>query len=186
MSCLAAGDAGALGELYRRYDRMVKAALCQFSPEMSVADVEEIAQDVFIAVFEMAHRYRKQAKFRGWLYGIAARKARDWRRKTWVRRRLLSENTANTSPAMAWQKSTSPSKKTQLRQVLRQMLSSLSQRQREVLVLHVVEGLKGHEIAALLGIRPQTVRTSLHRAKKRLLESEQAKAWRALISEKLP
>ena len=48
MSRLAEGETRVLGELYTRYDRMVKAAICQFAPEMSRADIEEVAQEVFV------------------------------------------------------------------------------------------------------------------------------------------
>ncbi len=177
MSRLALGETDALGELYVRYERMVKATLCHFSPEMSAADVEEITQEVFIAVHDMAPRYKPQSKFRAWLWGISSRKASDWRRKTWVRRRLLRESAGESSPAMAWRKEQSPIKKVEQRETIGLMLAALPRKQREVLMLHVVEGLKGDEIAQLLNIRPKTVRTRLHRARQQLLDSDLAKLW---------
>jgi RNA polymerase sigma-70 factor (ECF subfamily) len=49
-------------------------------------------------------------------------------------------------------------------------LAALPEDQRDVLMLHAVEGFSGEEIAEILGIRHETVRTRLYRARQKLLD----------------
>ncbi len=173
MSRLAGGDMDALGLLYERHDGLAKAAVSRLAPEIPIAEIEELVQDVFLALSSTAKRFPQSAGLRPWLYGIAANKARLWRRKTWLRRRLLEQH-HGVGVGLALRTNASPADRAEFRETISQALSSLPQSQREVLLLHAAEGFKGEEIARILGIRHKTVRTRLHRARKKLLSEMRA------------
>lgn len=167
MSRLGRGDSQALGEIYVRYASVVRTALTRSAPELPRAQREELTQDVFLALLESARRYREEERLKAFLYGISVKKARMWRRQTWLRRHLLQRHSG--SPiAMAGAHEDSPAKLTETREDITQALDQLPESQREVLLLHA-EGFSGDEIAELLKIRPKTVWTRLHRARSLLL-----------------
>lgn len=72
-------DEQAFGDLYDRYSGPIYNYLLRLIHERGVA--EELLQEVFIAVWEGASRFRGQAKVSTWLYRIAHHQAVDWLRK---------------------------------------------------------------------------------------------------------
>ncbi len=169
MAILATGEMFPLAKLYMRYGAMVKEAIRRFAPEISIAEAEEVGQDVFLALAHSAGRYRKNGVFKSWLFGIAVNKARRWRRSTWVRRNLLERHHRDPVGIFAVKGST-PDIDMETRDELRHAFEMLPAAQREVLVLHAVDGFTGEEIAQILDIKPGTVWTRLHRARKTMLQ----------------
>jgi RNA polymerase sigma-70 factor (ECF subfamily) len=178
MAVLATGEMYPLAELYTRYGKAVRSTIRRFAPEISAAEAEELGQDVFLALAKSAGRYQGGNRLRAWLAGIAVNKAQGWRRTTWLRRRLLKRHHRDGVGIFAVQDA-APDTEAEHREELRQALARLPAAQREVLLLSVVEGFTGEEIARILGIRPKTVWTRLHRARRamaRLLASEEVAA----------
>ena len=169
MHRLAQGQVECLGELYERHDGMVKMAIGRFAPEISQAEREELVQDIFMALNDSVSRFPETANFKGWLYGIVANKTKKWRRNTWARRRLLREK-AGPAVGMALEMKILPDEKARLRELIRIAVRALPSAQRDVFILHAAEGFSGEEISEILGISHRTVRTRLHRARKRLSE----------------
>ena len=165
VSRLAVGEMDALGGLYTRHKGMVCTALQRFSPAASAAEIEELAQDVFLALPAAAKRYEERSRFKSWLFGIAVRKARGFSRRAWVRRVLGAATGEAPDPEPT------PERAAEHREAALRLLASLPGGQREVLVLHAVEGFDGEEIARILGISPGTVWTRLHRARRAVLEA---------------
>ncbi len=178
IAAVASGNTEALGELYERHHRMVRTGIRRFAPEIPQAELDEQLQEVFLAVSDAATRYREEGRFRAWLYGITVRIARSWRRKTWLHRKLTE---IHVPPTHA--RTPSPARETEISEAVRQALALLPRAQRDVLLLHVVEGFRGDEVAQILGVRPRTVRTRLHRARQRLLRSVSAEGWAATLGE---
>ncbi len=170
MQKLKEGDIRALGELYLRHGDMVKVALLRFAPEIAEADTDELCQEVFLALNDSSRRYEERTKLKAWIFGIAVRKARMWRRKTWMRRNLL-ELHGSRGVAMALPTHQTPASTVELRQEILDCLDRLTHKQREVVMLHAVDGFSGEEIADILGIRVGVVWSRLHRARQLLLES---------------
>jgi len=166
MRQLADGDASALGPLHQRYGRMVTSLMLRFEPIMSMEQAEDLTQEVYLTLFETAGRYAEQGKLKSWLCGIAVRKTRSWRRRTWLRRELLQRNRPRGDHA--GEASSSPASRVSARQQVGLALESLPPEQREALVLFAVEGLSGEEIAAVLGIKPGAVWVRIHRARQRV------------------
>jgi RNA polymerase sigma-70 factor (ECF subfamily) len=173
---VANGEMEKLGELYLRHSSMVKRALRRTAPEMPSAVADELAQDVFVLLADKAMRYESRMKAKAYLYGIAVKKARAWRRNTWLRRKLLHQ-ARDEGAFFDSEAGQSPLAGVELREVVAQTLSRLPEKQRTVLLLHAVEGFKGEEIANILGVSPKTVRTRLFRARQALLGNVNKEIW---------
>jgi RNA polymerase sigma-70 factor (ECF subfamily) len=169
MAILATGEMYPLAELYARHGRAVRMTIRRFAPEISEAEAEELGQDVFLALAKTAGRYKGGDRLKPWLAGIAVNKARGWRRATWVRHNLLRRHHRDAVGIFAV-KGSEPDTEVEQREELRLALARLPAAQREVLLLSVVEGFTGEEIAEILGIRPKTVWTRLHRARRAMTQ----------------
>ena len=167
MEALKRGEIEALGELYLRHGQMVKSALSRFAPELADADVDELCQDVFLALNATARRYKEQMKFKSWLFGIAVRKARSWRRNHWLRQRLIDHHVGK-SVAMALPKGERPDASFQHREEITAALDRLSPKQREVVLLQAVDGFSCEEIAEILNVQVGVVWSRIHRARQTL------------------
>lgn len=161
MARLAQGDVNVLEALYRRYYRMVGSLLFRLVPTLQREEIEDLCQEVFLTLFETAPRYQEQGKLRAWICGIAAKKARSRRRHSWFRRVRLGD-------AQLERVGRSTEGQIEARMEMTRALETLPKHQREVLLLHVVQGLSGEETAAALGVAPNTVWTRLHRARRAL------------------
>lgn len=187
MMRLGHGDTQALGEIYLRYVSVVRSALRRQAPELPRAQREELTQDVFLSLLELVHpksgrSYRDEERLKAFLYGVSIRKARMWRRQTWLRRHLLKRHADRPiAMAQAPEDGGSPAQHTEAREAVVHALSRLPQTQREVLLLHA-EGFSGDEIACQLNIRPKTVWTRLHRARSTLLAVAVLSAGLCLLS----
>ncbi len=78
IAALAAGDDGALRELFARHAPWLAARLRRTLPP---AVVEDVLQEAFIAVWRGARGYRAEGAPGAWLWGIARRQAMNWARK---------------------------------------------------------------------------------------------------------
>jgi len=153
----AAGDRGAFGELYVRYSRMVHGILLARVPP---GDAEDLVQDVFMSAMRQLRGLRTAAAFRGWLGAIARNRAMDYFRSGW-RNAPLDEATERQHGAPA-----APQDAFLVLDVIR----SLPEAYRETLILRLVEGMTGPEIAQQTGLTPESVRVNLCRGMKLLRE----------------
>ena len=160
---LKSGDIRALGEIYLRYGTMVRAAVMRFVPEMGRADAEELCQEVFLTLHDTIGRYEEKQRLKAWLFGIAIRKARSWRRNTWLRRKLLDRR--NKEQAAVMPESRTPAHSLELKQEAEAALALLSDKQREAVLLFSVEGFSCEEAAEILGVEVNVIWSRLHRAR---------------------
>ena len=139
------GDSAAFGELYRRFFRMVHGVLLARVPP---ADVEDLAQEVFLLAWRRLPALREPLAFGGWLRQIALRQSADHLRRGHSTEPLDSSAAApNNAPS--W--------------FLLAEVRRLPEAYRDTLVMRFVEGLTGPEIAGLTGLTPGSVRVNLHR-----------------------
>jgi len=148
------GDAGAFQALYRTYARMVHGLLLARAPR-DVA--EDLVQDVFLQAYRQLPRLRDDAAFGGWLAAIARNRVRDHFRKSRETAELPAELTAPGSPATQAEAAAALA-----------AVRELPEAYRETLILRLVEGMTGPEIAARTGLAPASVRVNLHRGMKLL------------------
>src|SRR5579863_7537337 len=149
------GDRGAFGELYVRYARMVHGILLSRVP---AGDAEDLVQDVFLAAMRQLRGLRTVAAFRGWLAAIARNRAMDHFRR--ARPQVaLEDNMKFESPAQD-----SALDALEVLDLIRQ----LPEAYREPMILRLVEGMTGPEIAQQTGLTADSVRVNLCRGMKML------------------
>lgn len=162
-----AGDRRAFAALYRRHARTVHAVLLARLPR---AELRDAMQDTFTVALGRLASLRDPNAFSPWLATIARNLARDWHKRGRPRRELACEpERLDTEAARARNLDDALS--------LLTAMGSLSEGQRELLILRFVEGLNGPEIAVALGMTAGSVRVKLHRsvtALRRALDREEA------------
>jgi RNA polymerase sigma-70 factor (ECF subfamily) len=144
------GDAAALDRLFRRYAPVVHGVLLAYVPH---ADADDLTQDVFETVLARLPALRDDAAFPGWVTAIARRAALGAHRG----RRNVVALDAEALPDAA-----DPAARAEAERALA-AIRRLPPAYREPLVLRLVEGLDGPEIATLTGLTPGSVRVNLHR-----------------------
>ena len=165
MKRLQAGDAQALDPLYRRYRGVVNAIIHRQSRDGSI-DAEDVCHEVFLTLRQLAPRYRAGTTLKGWLCGIAIRKARRVNETRWLRTGLLAR--------FFW--SEPVSERSENLSDIERVLSQLPEPMREVVVLTQLEQLSAEDVAEALNINVKTVWTRLHRARERIRDLVEAPA----------
>src|SRR5687767_2719666 len=147
-----AGDREGFGRLYDLYAPLVHGILLARVPR---AEVDDLVQDIFLHAFKKLHTLRDRAAFGPWIAMIARNRAIDFHRRT--------RETVEITDDMGGS-NTSDSRATEILELIR----SLPDAYRETLVLRLVEGMTGPEIADRTGLTPASVRVNLHRGMKLL------------------
>jgi RNA polymerase sigma-70 factor (ECF subfamily) len=149
-----AGDGEAFGHLYAAFARMVHGILMARVPP---DEVDDLVQDVFLAAFRKLHMLRDAAAFGPWLAMIARNRANDFHRHKPATEELPDDIVAaDRTEAEAT--------------AILALIQTLPDAYRETLVLRLVEGMTGPEIAERTGLTTASVRVNLHRGMKRLRE----------------
>jgi RNA polymerase sigma-70 factor (ECF subfamily) len=146
------GDARAFEQLYRLYSPMVHGILLSRVP---YHEVDDLVQDVFLLAFNKLHGLRECAAFGGWLAMITRNRATDYFRRT--------RQTEELNDGLEERKSM----RSEAAEAL-EAIRSLPETYRETLILRLVEGMTGPEIAERTGLTPASVRVNLHRGMKML------------------
>jgi RNA polymerase sigma-70 factor (ECF subfamily) len=155
--CAARGGSRvAFSELYERYARIVHAILLARVP---YGEAEDLVQDVFVIAFQKLASLREPNALGGWLAAIARRCAVDYHRAA------FRENAAKREAAHG--QPTQP--EANAFHVL-EAIQTLPEAYREALILRLVAGLTGPEIAGRIGLTPDSVRVNLFRGMKMLRE----------------
>ncbi len=144
------GDGGAFDRLYRRFMPVVHGILLGI---VAHADVEDVAQRVFVTAFGRLADLREDAAFPGWIARMARRAGVDARRRNVAVTGLEIDAVATHA---------SHEDRVDAARAL-QAIRSLPEAYREPLLLRLVEGLSGPEIAEMTGMTPGSVRVNLHR-----------------------
>jgi RNA polymerase sigma-70 factor (ECF subfamily) len=155
------GDAGAFERLVRRHLRAAHAVALAIVGEP--ADAEDVCQDSLVAALERLDECRQPERFAAWLLQIVRNRARDALRRRSVRAALpLEAAAAIAGPADPLR----DAERSQLRERLLDGLRGRTEVQREIVLLHDLEGWRHAEIAAVLGLSEGTVRNYLFHARR--------------------
>ena len=138
------------------------------------AEAEDVAQEVFIAVFKTIHDFRAESKFSTWLYRVAVNHCKN-RIKYLARRHdrdreEIDETTHGTgvNGTIGGPVPSSPAKaleSAQMERLMQDAIANLEEDQRVVVVLRDVEDLSIEEICEITGLPDGTVKSRLHRAR---------------------
>jgi RNA polymerase sigma-70 factor (ECF subfamily) len=143
------------------------------------AEAEDVVQETYLRAFEGLGKFREEAMLSTWLTRIAINEAlgRKRKRRQTVAVAAIEEAQRDSAriirfPTMDAQ--TDPERSAaqrEIRQLLERSIDALPEPFRVVFVMRDVEELSIEETAALLAIRPETVKTRLHRARRLLRQS---------------
>lgn len=155
-----AGDPDAFARLHAHYARMVHAILLARVPAQ---EAEDLVQDVFVRALRSLGTLRDAGAVGPWLCRIARNRAADFHRRRSRRRAeaLPDDLPGESRPTV------------EAREALR-AVRLLPDAYRETLLMRLVEGMTGPEIAERTGLTPASVRVNLHRGMRLLRERLQA------------
>lgn len=163
IAAVAGGDDAALRELFGRHAPWLAARLRSV---LSAADVEDVLQETFLAVWRGARGYRPDGPPSGWLWGIARRQA-----ALFLRRRGPAALVLPPVIAADGQHAGDPAEEALSRADLEGAVAALGPEDspdRRVWQLMYVEDRPVAEVADLMGIPEGTVKSRAHRARRRL------------------
>lgn len=152
VKAVLAGNRDMFGRLYQLYAPLVHGILLARLPR---SEVEDTVQEIFLHALKKLHTLRDSRAFGPWIAMIARNRAMDFHRRS----RETVEITDDFRSADA-----SGSKAEEILEIIR----TLPDAYRETLVLRLVEGMTGPEIAKRTGLTPASVRVNLHRGMKLL------------------
>ena len=158
-----AQTSSAFADLFREHAAPVWRALRRLGvPE---ADVEDVAQEVFVVVHRKLPEFEGRSTLKTWIYGICVRTASDYRRKAHVRRERPTDR-------MPDERHSAPQlrelEREQARALLDAALETLDEEKRAVFVLYEIEELDMPEVAEALGCPLQTAYSRLYAARKKV------------------
>jgi RNA polymerase sigma-70 factor, ECF subfamily len=165
-----AGRRDAFDDLVHAYQPAVQRVLVQLN--VAPADVEDLAQEVFMRIYRNLHRFRGQSSFYTWLYRITVNVFFDHnkkRKRADVRLQRLQHAVADVTTVrpedddpfrVAFERLTSDT--------FRRAIATLPEPFRDVVAMREVHDLSYEEIALQTGISIGTVRSRLSRARARL------------------
>ena len=160
------GDRVAFGRLYDRYARLVHGVLLARVP---VGEVDDLVQDVFLLALRRLSTLRETGSFGAWLTVIARNLANDYHRHSVPEDQLApqGQRADDTNEREIEHGNTSGDDQSPAVAIL-DAIRALPDAYRETLILRLVEGMTGPEIAARTGLTHGSVRVNLHRGMRQL------------------
>ena len=180
MLAVQAEDPLAFEQLMQRNQARVAAFLRRFVGEQAV---EDLTQEVFMRVYRHRATYRHEARFTTWLYRVAHNVAfnalRSKNRRPEALFSSVQKHFVSGTTALGFEESVlgktdaTPTKqiaKVELQQIVRDAVEKLPPRQREATILSRFNGMSYSEIAAVMNMTPEAVKSLLCRARLNLKE----------------
>ncbi|PYT57876.1 MAG: sigma-70 family RNA polymerase sigma factor [Acidobacteria bacterium] len=156
------GDRVAFGRLYDRYARMVHGILLARVPPR---EVDDLVQEVFLLALRRLHGLRDVSCFGAWLGTITRNRANDYFRKAIPNEKVTEPVDENHAESRAANRAAE-----QEAAMVLSVVRGLPDAYREPLILRLVEGMTGPEIAARTGLTHGSVRVNLYRGMQLLRE----------------
>jgi RNA polymerase sigma-70 factor (ECF subfamily) len=148
------GDADAFTELYKMFAPMVHGIVLARVPR---DETDDIVQEVFLSAYKNLGTLREKSAVGAWLAMIARNRAAEFYRRDRPTEELSENLCEKENPER------------EAREIL-ETIRALPDAYRETLVLRLVEGMTGAEIAEQTGLKPESVRVNLYRGMKLLRE----------------
>jgi RNA polymerase sigma-70 factor (ECF subfamily) len=142
-------DSGAFEALYARYAPVVHGIILG---RLAAHDADDVVQNVFITALTKLESLREPAAFAGWICRVARNAAEDFRRGSGDTLQLDEEYASRATQSQAAEAAAALA-----------TIRALPEAYRETLMLRLVEGMTGAEIAERTGLTPGSVRVNLHR-----------------------
>lgn len=155
------GDLDAFTALYDRYLPVVYRRVRYVIPER---DVEDVTQEIFIAVMRSLQSFKRQAKFSTWLRTLVNRRVADYYRQ---RRSVEAQESVDLNDTGEYLKPAAGSHNplsADDKIALRNAINSLPEQYQDILLLRFAEGLRFHEIAVHNGQSLEATKSLFRRA----------------------
>ena len=149
-----AGDEAAFGELYKLFAPMIHGVVLARVPR---DEAQDIVQEVFLTAYRKLKDLRDESAFGAWIAQIARNQANEFYRNSKPNEELPEEIRGGETHF------------SEANEILA-AIKSLPETYKETLVLRLIEGMTGAEIAAQTGLTAESVRVNLHRGMKMLRE----------------
>jgi len=173
IECCKAGDEKAFGEIVLTYQKKVFNIVYRMLGNMEEA--KDLAQEVFLSVFESIKDLREEVKFEAWLTQITLNHCRN-RWKYLKRRQYFNSDSLDKPietedgdiPRPIYDPSTNPEtlyEKKMVQQLIQRGLLKLKEDQRELIILRDLQGFSYEEIGKLFCLPEGTIKSKLHRAR---------------------
>jgi len=156
------GHREAFGQLYQRYLPMVHGILLAKLPRL---EVEDLVHEVFLRALSRLRGLRDASRFGAWLAAIARNMANDYYREP--RPPVEHHDHSVDADAKASPEGQTQAQTREAAEIL-EIIRGLPEAYRETLVLRLVEGMTGPEIAARTGLSHGSVSVNLHRGMQKL------------------
>ncbi len=167
-----AGDEKAFEELVRRYQRQVANLIYLTLGDRS--EVEDLTQEAFLRVYRSLERFEFDSSFYSWLYRIVVNLCIDELRRRKIKRTFsldfFTENRLEREPATTTKNGFDELLGREKREMILTALNGISHEHRTILVLREYHDLSYREIAEILKITPQAVKSRIFRARAELRE----------------
>lgn len=184
------GDEAAVRTLIGRHNqRLYRLARCLLRND---PEAEDVVQEAYVRAFTSLDGFRGEAAFSTWLTRILLNEARGRLRR--ARPTIDYAEMEEMAPggkvilfplAAAAPNPEAEAGRAQVRRLLEEAVAQLPEAFRLVFILRDVEGFDTQTTASLLSLRPETVKTRLHRAR-RLLRAELQKVLAPRFTEVFP
>ncbi|MGN7300340.1 sigma-70 family RNA polymerase sigma factor [Ferdinandcohnia sp. SAFN-114] len=158
-------DEELLENLINLYAESIKKLLFTYVQDWTIAD--DLAQETFISCYKSLKHFREDSSYKTWLYKIAINKYKDYTRSKWYKLGFILEffKEKDTIRVSSVEESLIGKEDAMF---LSQSVLSLPPIYREVIILYFYEDLNLHEIEEITGVKQETLKTRLRRAKDRL------------------
>lgn len=162
-----AGDRTAFRALFLAHRQQVLRLVHRYVP---AEEVEDVAQEVFLHVHRSLGSFRGESRFSTWLYRLTLNVTRMHlrRQKSRPKLRLAGDDEHGVLDQPDHETPGRVADRNERARALYRLLDRLSEKKREALVLHDLEGVSAEEIANLLSIPVMTVRTRIFYARREL------------------
>jgi RNA polymerase sigma-70 factor, ECF subfamily len=167
------GDQEAFGELVRKYQGKIYSLA--YGMVGNHADADDLAQEIFLKTYRNIKKFRFKSSFYTWLYRIGVNTIISRRKKLRgdshleLKPQVLDiEGSPYLSTRLGGEKGDRALSNKEMKKDIYRAIETLSDKHKEVVVMHDIEGIPHSEIAEILSISQGTVRSRLHYARERL------------------
>jgi RNA polymerase sigma-70 factor, ECF subfamily len=167
------GDDGAFRQLVEKYQQKVFSTCNGFLHNKE--DAEDIAQDVFVEVYQSIDKFRNEAKISTWLYRISVNKSLNWIKKNRKHNLVQSLESffnlgddSNSDEIESIAVNNDDLEKEESNLMLYKAIESLGTNQRIAFSLNKFDELSYKEISEVMNISVSSVESLIHRAKMNL------------------
>ena len=185
---ILSGDDAAFSILVQKYQKSVHALVWRKVGDFHYA--EEITQDTFLRAYTKLSTLKNHNQFAGWLYVIANRLCLNWMRKKKPALQSLEGTRAEEVARSSYNHYVVGERETEAAErrseIVEKLLVRLPESERTVVTLYYLGEMTAKEIGKFLGVSVKTVHSRLHRARKRLQDTEELLVQEVLGGVQLP